>query len=545
MFLDFYNLREQPFGVSPNPAFLYLSHTHREALASLYYGIENERGFLALIARPGMGKTTILFQLLERLRNPCRMVFLFQTQCNSREFFRYLLSDLGHPAPDNDLVRMHLELNQILVREAKANRRFVLVVDEAQNLDNSVLETVRLLSDFETPRKKLMQIILSGQPELARKLLQPELSQLRQRLSIIGRLAPLTPPEVNEYINHRLKLAGWDGGTLFDEEARALIAVHSHGIPREVNNLCFNALSLGFAQRQKRIDRTILKEVVNDLDIQPLGSQSAPGAESRSIMKPVGPVANSVKAALGAGPQAAETSAASSVQMGSGRGTRRFPVAAMAAVLLLGILLLLLSLREKWSAWRQSELIPLPATGRLVTPAPGLMTPAETFPGSLLPAEQGMASAEIKEDPPLGLRPGEVLASVSHPGLQNPALLVQTRSTNPPPDLAGNVDKKTEQTAGSPGSGVVSVPDWDSVRPQDASPYLTVKVVRNQTLRRICLRQLGHYNPRLVEEIRALNPGLDDPDFILAGQRLLLPKPGIPGSSLQQTNSDESMATGR
>ena len=173
MFLEFYGLHEQPFGVTPDPRFLYISSTHREALSSLYYGLETSRGFLTLIAPPGMGKTTLLFHLLERLRSTAHTAFLFQTQCDSRELFRYLLSDLGIDAGDQNLARMHEKLNEVLINDARAGKRFILVIDEAQNLEDSVLETVRLLSDFETPQAKLMQIVLAGQPQLADKLISP------------------------------------------------------------------------------------------------------------------------------------------------------------------------------------------------------------------------------------------------------------------------------------------------------------------------------------------------------------------------------------
>ena len=134
MFLDFYGLREQPFGVTPDPRFLYLSPAHREALASLYYGVEAERGFLALIAKPGLGKTTLLFHLLEKLRRNARTVFLFQTQCNSREFMRFLLAELGVEGPDQDFVHLHEQFNKMLLAESRAGRRFIVVIDEAQNL---------------------------------------------------------------------------------------------------------------------------------------------------------------------------------------------------------------------------------------------------------------------------------------------------------------------------------------------------------------------------------------------------------------------------
>jgi general secretion pathway protein A len=268
MFLNFYGLREQPFGVTPDPRFLYLSPTHREALASMYYGIDAERGFVALIAKPGMGKTNLLFQLLQQFRAKARTAFVFQTQCTSREFMRFLLLELGCEVDANmDLVSMHEMFNRCLLQEAHAGRRFIIVVDEAQNLEPSVLETIRLLSDFETPQAKLLQIILSGQPELADKLSRPSLRQLRQRVSLLSTLRPLPADEVVQYINHRLRAAGRDDNSLFTPAAVKLIAEMSEGIPRNINNICFNALSLGCALKQTTIDVDAIRQVAADFDL--------------------------------------------------------------------------------------------------------------------------------------------------------------------------------------------------------------------------------------------------------------------------------------
>ncbi len=281
MFLEFYGLREQPFGATPDPRFLYLSPQHREALASLYYGIEAGRGFMALIAKPGMGKTTLLFQLLEKFRTSARTAFLFQTQCNSREFMRLLLAEVGGENRDGDFVRTHEEFNKLLLQEARAKRGFIVVIDEAQNLDASVMETVRLLSDFETPRAKLLQIILSGQPELADKLAGQRLMQFRQRVSVLGRLTPLSVEETRKYIEYRLRVAGHSGPSPFSAEALLAIARLAEGIPRNINNYCFNALSLGCALRQPVIDPAVVEEVSRDLDIyQHVTEAPAPGGNS-------------------------------------------------------------------------------------------------------------------------------------------------------------------------------------------------------------------------------------------------------------------------
>ena len=214
-----------------------------------------------------MGKTTILFHLLEKFRSSARTAFLFQTQCTSREFMRFLLAELGYESDGNDFVRMHEEFNQHLLREARAGNRFIVVVDEAQNLHPSVLETIRLLSDFETPQAKLLQIVLAGQPELADKLASRNLAQLRQRISLVSSLKPFNEEETRNYIQHRLRVAGYEGGSIFTPQAMAETAEFTQGIPRNINNLCFNAMSLACALRQKTIDTSIVREVISDLDI--------------------------------------------------------------------------------------------------------------------------------------------------------------------------------------------------------------------------------------------------------------------------------------
>jgi type II secretory pathway predicted ATPase ExeA len=214
-----------------------------------------------------MGKTTLLFHLLAKFAHTARTAFIFQTQCNSREFMRFLLAEIGIENDVQDFVRMHEQFNRCLVQEARAGRRFIVVIDEAQNLDASVLETVRLLSDFETPQAKLLQIILVGQPTLADKLASPALTQLRQRITSLSGLSPLTPLETSRFIAHRLQVAGYKGQGLFSPDALELIAQASEGIPRQINNYCFHSLSLACAERKKTVDSSVVVEVINDLDI--------------------------------------------------------------------------------------------------------------------------------------------------------------------------------------------------------------------------------------------------------------------------------------
>jgi len=280
MFVEFYGLREQPFGVTPDPKFLYLGEGHREALAALFYGIESGRGFSALAAEPGMGKTSLLMRLLESMQESARTAFLFQTEGSSREFLRSLLNDLGIVPRGQDLAATHEALNETLLAELNAGRRVIVVIDEAQNLSEKTLESVRLLSNFETPAAKLMHIILAGQPKLSEKLAKPSLTQLRQRVSNVIQLKPFRSQETVEYIKHRLKMAGLKGQAPFSPDALLLIARSSKGIPRNINNICFQALSLGFATQTQVIGTQIIREVLADLEIETADSSSRRATES-------------------------------------------------------------------------------------------------------------------------------------------------------------------------------------------------------------------------------------------------------------------------
>jgi general secretion pathway protein A len=274
MFLDYFELTTQPFGVTPDPRFLYFGPKHQQALTALLYGTESNRGFLTLIAKPGMGKTSLLFHYLDGLRTKARTAFLFQTGGDATDLMRYLLADLGLDATGKDLPEMHAILNRVLIEEARAGRQFILVIDEAQNLDEEVLESVRLLSNFETPSAKLMQIILAGQSQLAERLARDSMSQLRQRISFAIGLEPLAREEVDTYIGHRLSVAGSKRSSPFTEAARLSIAKHSEGIPRNINSICFSAMSLAWALKLTTIDEELIRDVVTDLGVNVQANQA-------------------------------------------------------------------------------------------------------------------------------------------------------------------------------------------------------------------------------------------------------------------------------
>jgi len=257
-------IAENPFGVTPNPRYFYQTQSHAEARASLIVGLECGLGFQALIASPGMGKTTILFDVLERFDKSARTAFLFQLQGDAKDFLRYLTLELENAEPPADTVHIQDAINRLLINERRKGRRTILIIDEAQCLSTSVLETIRLLSNFETPTEKLLQIVLAGQPQLAAKLAAPDLLQLQQRISIVRTLVPLEKEETKQYIEHRLKVAGYAGQPLFTSEAVSSIWEVSRGVPRDINTLCFNALLLLVATGQKQIGSENIEEVLAD-----------------------------------------------------------------------------------------------------------------------------------------------------------------------------------------------------------------------------------------------------------------------------------------
>jgi general secretion pathway protein A len=270
MFLEYYGLKEQPFGVTPDPKFLYLSESHREALIALWYGIQTGRGFMALLAEPGLGKTSLLFRLREVCAKSARTLLLVQNRYDSCEFLRHLLTGLGIDPGDKNVIQMSAKLNQALTKQNRSGKRLVLLLDEAQNLEEPVLETVRLISNFETAQTKLIHIILSGHAELAPKLERPA---LRQRLSIVCNLRPFTPEEVGRYIDHRMHIAGYKGESLFTADAKQALAAQTSGIPRILNNVCFHALTLGFTLSRRTIDTETVEEALSQVQLEHSASE--------------------------------------------------------------------------------------------------------------------------------------------------------------------------------------------------------------------------------------------------------------------------------
>jgi type II secretory pathway predicted ATPase ExeA len=264
-----FGLREAPFNITPDPSFLYLSASHREGLAQLSYGIRARKGFVVLTGEVGTGKTTLIHALLNDLSGSAQTGLIFSTIVSPADLLRSVCEEFGLVEPKRPLKEIHdylVSLNEFLLESYRKGENCALIIDEAQNLSAEVLESIRLLSNFETSKDKLLQILLVGQPELAVRLNSPELRQLKQRVMLRHHLRALSLQECCEYVSNRLKVAGADR-TIFTPNASESIYSYSGGIPRIVNVLCDNALLTGYALGRKEIDTGIIREVAEDLNI--------------------------------------------------------------------------------------------------------------------------------------------------------------------------------------------------------------------------------------------------------------------------------------
>jgi general secretion pathway protein A len=265
LYLSFYGLREHAFGTTPDPRFLYLTSGHREALAQLTYGIEGEKGCTVLTGDIGTGKTTLLRALLGKLDSTVAVACVSDSTLPFEGLLECILEEFGVKALDASHARRLLALKSFINERHLAGLKTVLILDEAQNLSPSTLEQVRLLSNFEVPGAKLLQILLVGQPELGSKLALPELRQLRQRIALRCELGPLSREETRHYIFSRLRVAGgYDPGTFTDGALESILR-HSGGVPRVINILCDHCLLIGYADRKQRIDPGIVAEAWRQL----------------------------------------------------------------------------------------------------------------------------------------------------------------------------------------------------------------------------------------------------------------------------------------
>jgi general secretion pathway protein A len=283
IYLNFYGLEREPFGVTPDPEFLFMTPGHREALAQLLYGIQERKGFILVTAEVGMGKTTLLQALRQELDSTTAVAYVSNSMLPFQGILEYMLEEFELEKPGESHTQRLVTLQNFLVERHRIGQNTVLILDEAQNLYPQTLEQIRLLSNFETTKEKILQIILVGQPELLARLDMPELRQLRQRIGMVCSIPPMTRAGTRNYIRTRLRMAGAQDLGLFGEEALQRISEHAEGIPRIVNTVCDHCLLIGYADQNRRIDRSIVEQAIEYLEA---GRRPRPRAWARERARP-------------------------------------------------------------------------------------------------------------------------------------------------------------------------------------------------------------------------------------------------------------------
>ena len=266
MYEHFFGLKEKPFNVTADPSFLFLSHRHKEAFSHLIYGIKERKGFLEITGEIGTGKTTLCKALLNSLDKDTKTALILNPDLSKFQLIKTILHELEIDIEKKSGNSLLGKLNQFLIEQLLKGNNVVLIVDEAQNLKPSLLEQIRLLSNLETEKEKLLQIILVGQPELREKLRSPKLRQLRQRISVRYHIFPLDKDEIDKYIRHRLSVAGAVNSVKFSKEAFEEIYRYSQGIPRLINIVCDKALLAAYVCGSKSINHEIIKKCVEELE---------------------------------------------------------------------------------------------------------------------------------------------------------------------------------------------------------------------------------------------------------------------------------------
>jgi general secretion pathway protein A len=277
MYKQFFGLRANPFNMNPDPRYLFLTRHTEEALACLTYGIQSRKGFVLLTGEVGTGKTTLINKLLEWLRlQRVATAFIFNPRMDVAEFIDYMLMDFGIPNPAGGKSQTLRQLYSWLLDRHRAGETSVLIVDEAQNLSDEVLEEIRLMTNLETFTEKLLQVVLVGQPELDQKLKQPHLRQLRQRVTLQAKTHPLSVEETQAYLKERLRVAGSNGHPIFDQGAVTAIHRYSGGIPRVVNLICEHCLVSAFVDQHRQVTTPVVEAVARDFDL--VAADAPPGS---------------------------------------------------------------------------------------------------------------------------------------------------------------------------------------------------------------------------------------------------------------------------
>lgn len=483
MYCKHYGFSEKPFEVTPDPKFLYLSSIHREVHSTLLYGIRERRGFIVVLGEAGTGKTTLLRSVLEQLEEDVKVANIFDTMVTFDDFLQMVLIDLELANEGEKLGKVAAvqRLNELAIEQLRKRGTVVIIVDEAQNLGRDCMENLRLLSNLETSKTKLLQIMLFGQPELEDKLRRPDLRQLRQRINLRRYLLPMNEKETYVYIRHRLNEALYKGPTLFTGGAQKLIWKYSGGIPRMINTVCDNALLTGYALKRRKINKSVVREVIDDLTRNPFAERTAKRPD-----RSVGPFPR---------PEA---------------DLARHRSWSMKALLLVaGLILLagigLLTWRQHWNEKStaalsdrfkitETEVRPPPSDIALPPPSSATDIKRESSPDAVL-------ATTTATDPPPFFQP-----------LPDPIL----NETSPLPAPEANLTQSEAKEH-------LFVAAEEPVVESRSQKLTTVRVRNGESISSIMIRKFGKYDKALEQEILLANPSIKSPDFVYVGQIIVIP----------------------
>jgi general secretion pathway protein A len=559
MYCEFYQMTERPFNVTPDPKCLYLNARYREALAALQYGIGQRKGFITLIGEAGTGKTTLLKRLLDEFDEKTRSVFIFNTHVSFEEILEYVFAEFDLPVHNGKKLYMIQRLNTFLLEELRTGGNVALLIDEAQDLEYSVLEDLRLLSNLETAKEKIRQIVLSGQPELGDKLSNPVLRQLRQRIAVSCRLLPLSRDEVSEYIQYRLHAAGCSDLKLFTRDAEDQIYHFSRGIPRLINVVCDNALVIGYALGKKRISGDVIAEAAADLmPVQEQETETIKESAPVSVVVPVSPGSRD-RARLGLIAVVAIALVIGVLSMGrtmlqrstvSETTVREQPQTSAVVVRPLEVMR-----PNSMPAAREGEpggnANTVPALPAVVDAAPA--PPPPVAEGAPIVDSSGVASASGGLPDPPAVPPDQARAEraqvadpvqVAAPEVVSPAAALEQLDppapdpearTAEPPDPAPNPLWADAEVANAPALGfpttserAAAVPSTDTVKATEpmrlaANSFDQVVVQSGDSISRIALRKYGQASQTILDLLKLANPELQDINRISIGQKINLP----------------------
>jgi len=461
MYTEHFGLVADPFSLTPDPAFLYLSPDHREALAAVQYGLLDGRGFISLIGEVGTGKTTLVYSILGRHQPGIQAAYVSYSAQRFEDLLAGALRDLKVEPTGSTKVALLESLNQYLLRRADEGQVTALILDEAQNLSDETFEELRLLSNFETYSRKLLQIVLVGQPELQDRLRRPRLRQLRERVSVRAYVNPLSREQMRKYIAHRLERAGGDSERLFTPRALKMIVRRSGGIPRRANILCHNALLFAFGRNLDRATHVEAREAIAEMD------ERRPGRFRRPAL--------------------------SRLRMDSGWGWAVALTAALVAIVMAGRL---------WSSSPMPQSSTPPASP--VAAAPDVVAPGATVPDVVSP---GAAVAAVPPPEPVTAP----RADVGPEAADAPATVVAA--------VVSDTVEAAEPVVAPPVDADAETPDTISVVvPEGASLWTLLRDIYGDRFSRTD-------RARIFRRVRELNPHVTDIHRIFVGDRLRLPAP--------------------